>query len=85
MTIGFVAVPSFSSLTAVERPDSRPAYRHVAWRAKQARLGAGDEVVETVLMEDLDEAHDERVQSEIMDSGLEREESASMDGGRHCY
>ena len=56
--------------------------RHVACRAKQARGGASDEVVETVLTEEMEEAREERVRSEIMDSGLEREETVLMDGRR---
>jgi len=79
--IGFAKDPSFSSGTAVGRGGSL-ALRHVACRAKQARVGANDEVVETVLTEDIEDAREERVRSEIMDSGLERGEAVLMDGRR---
>jgi hypothetical protein len=59
-----------------------PAFRHVAWRAKQARCGANEEVVETVLTEEIDEARDDRVRSETMDSGLEPDETVLIEGRR---
>jgi hypothetical protein len=69
MTMGFDSDPSSSSLTSLE--GKSPAFRHVAWRAKQARCGANDGHVESVEMEELDEDREEREVSETMDSGLD--------------
>ena len=81
MTMGFAADPSFSSLTTAGMAGS-PAFRHVACRAKQARFGAIDEVVETVVIDEMDDAGEERVLSESMDSGLEPEDAVLVDGRR---
>lgn len=59
------------------------AFRHVACLAKQGtRLGAMEEVDEIVLIEEIEEARDERERSEIMLSGLERDETLATDGLR---
>lgn len=76
MRMGFVALPSFSSLTSFR--GGRPTFRHVAWRAKQARCGASDECVETVEMEEMDEDLDDRELSDMSDSGLDPEEVVLM-------
>lgn len=80
MTIGLLAVPSFSSITVAGR--GNPAFRHVACRAKQARFGASDEVEDTVETEHIDEAREDRDRSDIIDSGLERVEAALAIDGR---
>jgi hypothetical protein len=80
MTIGLFAVPSFSSITVAG--SGNPALRHVACRAKQARFGASEEVEDTVEMEEIDEARDDRDRSDIIDSGLERVEAALATDGR---
>lgn len=75
MSMGFVAVPSLSSATVAGGIGS-PALRQVACRAKQeARCGADDEVEETVDMEEIDDAREDRDRSDIIDSGLEREDA----------
>ena len=57
------------------------AFRHVACLAKQdARPGAMEEVDDTVLMEEIDEARDDLDRSEIMLSGLDSDEALAMDG-----
>ena len=81
MTIGFVRLPSFSSATVAGGIGSL-ALRHVACRAKQARLSAEDEVDETVDMEEMDDAREDRDLSEIIDSGLEREDVMLAAEGR---
>lgn len=59
------------------------ALRHVACRAKQARFGANEEVEETVDIEEIEDAREDRDLSEIMDSGLEREDvTLARDGLR---
>lgn len=80
ITIGFVMVPSFSSL-ASQRGKS-PAFRQVACRARQARCGATDEFDETVEIEETDEDRDERELSVIIDSGLDPKESMLIVEGR---
>ncbi len=46
-------------------------------------MGANDEVVETVEIEEMDEAREDRERSEIIDSGLERLDAVLvMDGLR---
>lgn len=74
MTMGFVTVPSLSSAKVAGGIGS-PALRQVACRARQARCGADDEVEETVDMEEIDDAREDRDRSEIIDSGLEREDA----------
>ena len=69
MIIGFVHVPSFSSLTSLR--GGSLTLRQVAWRAKQARCGANDAYVETVDVEEMDDERDDREWSVIMDSGEE--------------
>ena len=84
MMIGLVAVPSFSSATVVGGIGNL-AFRQVACRAKQARFGANDEVDETVEIEEIDEAREDRDRSEIIDSGLEREDATlAIDGRREA-
>lgn len=74
--MGLVDVPTFiSSLRSLR--GGNLAFRHVAWRAKQARCGAIDELVET---EEMLDARDER--SETIDSGLEPYEVALIIDGR---
>jgi hypothetical protein len=80
--MGFVALPSLSSFKTAGNADSLPALRQVACRAKQARPGANDAVVETVQTEEMEEAREERIRSEIIDSGLERDDAVSADGRR---
>ena len=80
ITIGFVAVPSFSSTTVAG--SGSPAFRQVACRAKQARCGAIDETEAAVEIEEMDEARDDRDLSEIIDSGLERVDAALAIDGR---
>jgi len=41
-----------------------------------------DEVVETVLTEEIDDAREERVRSDIIDSGLDPEEAVLVEGRR---
>jgi len=49
--------------------------------AKQdARPGAMEEVDDTVLMEEIDEARDDLDRSEIMLSGLDSDEALAIDG-----
>ena len=48
-----------------------PAFRHVASLAKEAGHGA---VVEAVDMDEMEELREERVESVIMDSGLDPDE-----------
>ena len=81
MTIGFIDVPSFSSAT-VAGGMGNLALRQVACRAKQARLGATDEVEDTVDIEEMDDARDDRDRSDIIDSGLEREDARLATDGR---
>ena len=61
-------------------------FRHVACRAKQARVGAtADAIVETVETEEMEEAREKTERSEIMDSGLGYEEADAtlvMEGRR---
>ena len=80
ITIGFVQVPSFSSLTSLR--GGSLTLRQVAWRAKQARCGASDAVVETVEMEEMDDARDDLERSVIIDSGDEPYEFILMIEGR---
>lgn len=72
IVIGSVAVPpiSFAVLSTIT---GSLAFRHVANLAKQAGFGALVEAVET---EEMDELREEREKSEIMDSGLDPEETA---------
>ena len=79
MTIGLVAVPSFSSGTGGM---GSPAFRQVACRAKQARFGAIDEVDETVEMEEIEDARDCVDRSDTIDSGLERVDAELARDGR---
>lgn len=79
MTMGLMALPSFSSLHG---GIGSLAFRHVACFAKQgARLGA-TEVDEMVLMEEMEDARDERERSDTMLSGLEREDALAIEGLR---
>lgn len=79
MMIGCTALPSFSS---VQDGIGSLAFRQVACFAKQgARLGA-TEVDEIVLMEEMEEARDERERSEIMLSGLDRDDALAIEGRR---
>lgn len=81
MMMGLTALPSFSSAMLVCGTGNL-AFRHVACLAKHgARLGA-TEVDEMVLMEEMDEARDERERSDIMLSGLEREDALANEGLR---
>jgi len=72
MVIGSSAVPCTSFVVDSNITGSL-ALRHVANLAKAARYGAPVEAVETDEMEELRE---EREKSEIMDSGLEPEDTA---------
>ena len=81
MTMGFVAVPSISSFTSAAGNGST-AFRQVASRARPARFSAKDEVVDTVEIDEIEDARDDRDRSEIMDSGLEREDAALATDGR---
>jgi hypothetical protein len=81
MTMGLASDPSCSSFTAAGRGSL--TFRQVACRAKQARgFGASDEVVETVEMDEIEDALDERERSEIIDSGLEPDDAVLIDGRR---
>jgi len=80
ITIGLFAVPSFSSFTVAG--SGNPAFLHVACRAKQARFGASEDVEDTVEMEEIDEAREDRDRSDIIDSGLERVEATLAMEGR---
>jgi hypothetical protein len=84
MMMGFLNDPSFSSTTVATGIGSL-ALRQVACRAKQARGGATDEVVETVDTEEIEDARDERERSEIMDSGLEKTDAELAIEGRREY
>jgi hypothetical protein len=79
MMMGLFAEPSFSSSTVAGR--GNPALRHVACRAKQARFGANEEVEDTVEMEEIEDAREDR-ESDIIDSGLDRVEAALVIDGR---
>ena len=83
MTIGLSALPSFSS-TTVAGGSGNLAFRHVACLAKHgARLGAtAEDADDIVLMDEMDDAREERDRSEIMDSGLERDDTLARDGRR---
>ena len=71
-----------ASFTAAGMTGSLRTFRHVACRAKQARYGASDDVVETVETDDIEDAREDRDRSEMSDSGLEPEEVVLTDGRR---
>ena len=74
-----MTVPSFSSTTG---GIGSPALRQVACRARQARFSAVDEVDETVDREEMDDAREDPDRSDIIDSGLEREDAMLATDGR---
>lgn len=81
--IGLPAVPSTIPLLSFQEAGGGSlTFRQVACRAKQGRYGAKDAFVETVEMDEIEEALDERDRSEIMDSGLEREDAELVMDGR---
>lgn len=85
MTIGFDAVPSFSSATG-SGGIVNLMLRQVACRARQARCSAVDEVEEAVDMEDMDEAREDRDRSDIIDSGLDRDDATlAIEGLRDAH
>lgn len=69
-------------MSSVQKGIGSFAFRHVACFAKQgARLGATP-VDEIVLIDEIEDAREERERSEIMLSGLERDDTLAMEGRR---